>query len=91
MALKIKNGKVINIAPPRNLTKKQLKKIEILDNNKPFRYLIEFVIAVAKKIQSEVGLRYIILSPDNDNLKDKYNNLGFQKLYKSIEWMYLKI
>jgi len=28
MALKIENGKVINIPPPRNLTKKELKKIE---------------------------------------------------------------
>ncbi len=34
MALKIKNGKVINIAPPRNLTKKQLKKIEDTPINK---------------------------------------------------------
>ena len=67
------------------------KNLEILENNKPFRYLIEFVIDVAKRLQSEVGLRYIILSPDNDDLKDKYNNLGFKKLDKSIEWMYLKI
>ena len=67
------------------------KNLEILENTKPFRYLIEFVIDVAKRLQSEVGLRYIILSPDNDDLKEKYNNLGFQKLAKSIEWMYLKI
>jgi len=67
------------------------KNMEILENTKPFRYLIEFVINVAKRLQSEVGLRYIVLSPDNDDLKEKYNNLGFQKLAKSIEWMYLKI
>ena len=67
------------------------KSLEILENTKPFRYLIEFVINVAKRLQSEVGLRYIVLSPDNDDLQDKYNNLGFQKLAKSIEWMYLKI
>ena len=67
------------------------KNLEVLENNKPFRYLIEFVIDVVKRLQSEVGLRYIILSPDNDDLKDKYNNLGFQKLDKSVEWMYLKI
>ncbi|MFK5975678.1 MAG: hypothetical protein QM493_04125 [Sulfurovum sp.] len=34
MALKIKDGKVINIAPPRNLTKKELKKIEDAPLNK---------------------------------------------------------
>jgi hypothetical protein len=28
MALKIKNGKVINIMPPRTLSKKQLEKLE---------------------------------------------------------------
>jgi GNAT superfamily N-acetyltransferase len=67
------------------------KNLEILENTKPFRYLIEFVIDVAKRLQSEVGLRYIVLSPDNDDLKEKYNNLSFQKLAKSIEWMYLKI
>ena len=67
------------------------KNLEILENTKPFRYLIEFVIDVAKRLQSEVGLRYIVLSPDNDDLKEKYNNLGFQKLAKSMEWMYLKI
>lgn len=67
------------------------KNLEILENTKPFRYLIEFVINVAKRLQSKVGLRYIVLSPDNDDLKEKYNNLGFQKLAKSIEWMYLKV
>ena len=66
------------------------KNLDILGNTKPFRYLIEFVINVAKRLQSEVGLRYIVLSPDDD-LKEKYNNLGFQELAKSIEWMYLKI
>ncbi len=34
MALKIKNGKVINIMPPKNLTKKQLKKMEDTPINK---------------------------------------------------------
>ncbi len=65
------------------------KSMKILDNCKPFRYLIEFVINMAKKIQTDVGLRYIILSPDNDELKEKYNKVDFQHLNR--EWMYMKI
>lgn len=65
------------------------KIVESLDNNKPFRFLIELVINIAKEIQKKVGLRYIILSPDNDTLLEKYSKLGFAKL--SNEWMYFKL
>lgn len=69
--------------------KHQGKDLEILDNCKPFRYLIEFAIDLAESLQPKIGLRYIVLSPDNDNLKEKYNKVGFQNL--NNEWMYLKI
>lgn len=65
------------------------KNLSILDNLKPFRYLIELVISIFTKIRNEVGLRYIILLPDNDELKDKYVKVGFSLLDK--EWMYLKL
>lgn len=67
----------------------QGKKLESLDNNKPFRYLIKLAILIAEKISLEVGLKYIVLSPDNDNLKDKYKQVGFEKL--NNDWMYLKL
>jgi len=56
---------------------------------KPFRYLIEFTIDLANKLQLEIGLRYIILSPDNDGLKYKYKQVGFSELQEN--WMYLKL
>ncbi|MGB3750660.1 MAG: hypothetical protein WA945_03775, partial [Arcobacteraceae bacterium] len=46
------------------------KVLKSLDTNKPFRYLIELVIDIATEIQKKVGLRYIVLSPDNYNLLD---------------------
>ncbi len=64
-------------------------KLEILDNLKPFKYLIELAINISKKLKSEIGIRYIVLSPDTDDLKEKYKSVGFQSLNK--DWMYLKI
>ena len=36
MALRIKDGKVISISPPTNLTKKQMKQMENVPVNKKF-------------------------------------------------------
>ena len=60
-----------------------------LDDTKPFRFLIEFTIDLAKDLQNNIGLRYIVLSPDNDDLKIKYQQVGFEVLHN--DWMYLKI
>lgn len=65
------------------------KNLEILDNFKPFRYLINLSISLSEDISKKLGLRYIVLSPDNDNLTEKYINVGFKKLNK--EWMFFKI
>ena len=63
--------------------------LEILNNLKPFRYLINLAISLAEDMSKKLGLRYIVLSPDNDDLKDKYVKVGFKKLNK--EWMFFKI
>ena len=60
-----------------------------LDNDKPFRYLIKLAILIGEKISLEAGLKYIVLSPDNDSLKNKYKQVGFETL--NDEWMYLKL
>lgn len=65
------------------------KNLEILNNFKPFRYLINLAISLAENMSKTLGLRYIVLSPDNDDLKDKYVKVGFKKLNK--EWMFFKI
>jgi hypothetical protein len=65
------------------------KNLEILNNFKPFRYLINLAISLAEDMSKTLGLRYIVLSPDNDDLKDKYVKVGFKKLNK--EWMFFKI
>ena len=65
------------------------KNLEILNDFKPFRYLINLAISLAEDISKKLGLRYIVLSPDNDDLKDKYVKVGFKKLNK--EWMFFKI
>jgi len=51
--------------------------------------MIEFAIDLAKDLQSKIGLRYIVLSPDNDDIKAKYKQVGFEVLHD--DWMYLKI
>jgi len=53
------------------------------------QYLIKLAILIAEKISLEVGLKYIVLSPDNDNLKEKYKKVGFSTLNE--DWMYLKL
>lgn len=40
-------------------------------------------------MSKKLGLRYIVLSPDSDNLKEKYLSVGFKKLNK--DWMFFKI
>lgn len=65
------------------------KNLEILNDFKPFRYLINLAISLAEDMSKKLGLRYIVLSPDNDDLKDKYVKVGFKKLNK--EWMLFKI
>lgn len=65
------------------------KNLEILNDFKPFRYLINLAISLAEDMSKKLGLRYIVLSPDNDDLKDKYVKVGFKKLNK--EWMFFKI
>ena len=47
------------------------KNLEILNDFKPFRYLINLAISLAEDMSKKLGLRYIVLSPDNDDLKDK--------------------
>ena len=64
-------------------------KLDKLNQHKPFRYLIKLLINTAERIQEDVGLKYIVLSPDNDELKSKYKNLNFLPL--SDDWMYKKI
>ena len=39
-------------------------------------------------MSKKLELRYIVLSPDSDNLKEKYLSVGFKKLNKS--WMFSK-
>lgn len=65
------------------------KNFDILNNLKPFRYLINLAISLADDMSKRLGLRYIVLSPDNDDLKEKYLNVGFKKLNK--DWMFFKI
>ena len=65
------------------------KNLEILNDFKPFRYLINLAISLAEDISKKLGLRYIVLSPDSDNLKEKYLSVGFKKLNK--DWMFFKI
>ena len=65
------------------------KKFGIYNNLKPFRYLINLAISLAEDMSKKLGLRYIVLSPDSDNLKEKYLSVGFKKLNK--DWMFFKI
>ena len=51
--------------------------------------MIEFSINLAKDLKKVIGLRYIVLSTDNDELKQKYLSVDFKELNQ--EWMFLKI
>lgn len=61
-----------------------------LDNLKASEYLIELAISIAKNLQSIVGLKYIVLLPDNKELEKSYNNLNFNKVNKD-GWMFISI
>ena len=64
--------------------------LEKLDNTKTSTYLMEFAIETAKEIQDKVGLRYLVLLPDNERLQSVYKDMGFQVLPKQ-EWMFIKL
>lgn len=61
-----------------------------LDNVKTSEYLIELVISIAKNIQESIGLKYIVLLPDNKDLEKIYKELNFNKLNKT-GWMFISI
>lgn len=70
------------------------QKLEEIDNIKVSEFLIDLVINEAKEIQQKVGLKYIVLLPDNDDLIPKYKELGFDTLnHKENKdgWMFLPI
>ena len=64
--------------------------LEELDNVKTSEYLIELVISIAKNIQESIGLKYIVLLPDNKDLEKIYKELNFNKLNKT-GWMFISI
>ena len=64
--------------------------LEELDNVKTSEYLIELVISIAKDIQENIGLKYIVLLPDNKDLEKIYKELSFNKLNKT-GWMFISI
>ena len=64
--------------------------VEELDNCKPFRYLVEFAINIANEIKRIVGLRYLLLSPDSDELKEKYKQVDFRELNDDLMYFKLK-
>ena len=52
---------------------------EELSNTKISTYLIDLSIVLAKKISSEVGVRWLALVPDNDKLEEFYSKeFGFK-------------
>ena len=61
-----------------------------LDNLKVSEYLIEFVISISKNLQENIGLKYIVLLPDNKDLEKIYKELNFNKLNKT-GWMFISI
>ena len=63
---------------------------EELDNLKVSEYLIEFVISISKNLQENIGLKYIVLLPDNKDLEKIYKKLNFNKLNKT-GWMFISI
>lgn len=64
--------------------------LEELENVKTSEYLIELVISIAKNIQESIGLKYIVLLPDNKDLEKIYKELNFNKLNKT-GWMFISI
>lgn len=64
--------------------------LEVLDDSKASNYLVEFAIETAKEIQKTIGLKYVVLLPDNDRLRDIYKAMGFKKLNKQ-NWMFFKL
>lgn len=61
-----------------------------LEDTKTSIYLIEFAIEIAKEIQEKVGLRYLVLLPDDERLHKVYQDIGFQQFPKK-DWMFFKL
>ena len=64
--------------------------LEGLEDTKSSIYLIEFAIEIAKEIQDQVGLRYLVLLPDDKRLEKIYQEIGFLKFPKK-DWMFFKL
>ena len=64
--------------------------LEELEDTKTSIYLIEFAIEIAKEMQEKVGLRYLVLLPDDERLQKVYRDIGFAKFSKK-DWMFFKL
>ena len=67
------------------------KPLDMLEGEKTSNYLIEFSIKIAKELQGSIGLRYLVLLPENERLEDVYKEMGFSYLPKHKPWMYVKL
>ncbi len=70
------------------------KKIKELDNLKVSEFLIDLIITEAREIKQKVGLKYLILLLDNEELIPLYKDLGFnifRNKRNKNNYMYLSV
>jgi hypothetical protein len=67
------------------------EKLSYLEDNTVSEYLIILSTHIANEIKEKVGLKYLVLYPDqqNKNLIARYKKIGFKVLNK--EWMFIKL
>ncbi len=66
--------------------------MDILDGKRVSEYLLTFAIKKSYEISENIGVRYLILLPDEDILIEFYKQFGFKKFQNTVEsWMFYKL
>jgi GNAT superfamily N-acetyltransferase len=65
--------------------------LEVLEHERVSTYLLDFSTNLAIELQERIGLRYLVLLPENERLEDFYGEYGFDYLPGHKPWMYLKL
>lgn len=70
---------------------KALPTFHELDGSTPSEFILDFAIQKVSELQKIIGMRYLVLVPDNLELAKMYRSIGFEYMTQNKKWMFTKI
>lgn len=70
---------------------KALPTFNDLEGSTPSEFILDFAIQKVTELQKLIGMRYLVLVPDNPELEKMYDSIGFEYMTNNRRWMFIKI